>query len=137
MGKPSFENLEIYQISDRLATDVWNLVNRWSHFARDTVGKQFVRAVDSIGANIAEGYGRGSYADNLRFVYIARGSLNETLCWLQRARNRNLITPDDFQSLTAMTDELGPRMSGDMNSLERQIKNHATPGQPSTQPPKG
>ena len=129
MGKPSFENLEIYQLAERLAADVWNLTTRWSTFARDTVGKQFVRAADSIGANIAEGYGRGSYADNLRFAYIARGSLNETICWLQRASQRGLLAPAEIDRLTAVVDELGPRMNGYMNYLDRQNKTHATPGE--------
>jgi four helix bundle protein len=57
-------------------------------FAKDTVGKQMVRAGDSIGANIAEGSGRGSFQDNRRFIRIARGSLYETMHWLRRANNR-------------------------------------------------
>jgi len=50
----------------------------WNNFARDTVGKQLVRSADSVGANIAEGAGRGRFLDNRRFVRMSRGSLNET-----------------------------------------------------------
>jgi four helix bundle protein len=49
------------------------IVVKWSVFARDTVGKQLVKAADSVGANIAEGTGRGTFVDNRRFVRIARG----------------------------------------------------------------
>ena len=64
MARTNFENLEIYQLSERLADEVWNTVIGWNNFARNTVGKQLVRAADSIGANIAEGSGRGSFQDN-------------------------------------------------------------------------
>lgn len=72
MERTNFENLEVYQLSEQLADEIWKIVLGWNNFARDTIGKQMVRAVDSIGANIAEGAGRGSYQDNRRFVKIAR-----------------------------------------------------------------
>jgi len=73
-GTPSrtnFENLEVYKLAERLADEIWSVVLRWDYFARDTVGKQLVRAADSIGANIAEGTGRRSFQDNRRFVRTA------------------------------------------------------------------
>ncbi len=75
MAKTNFENLCVYQLAEQLSDKVWEIVLGWDFFARDTVGKQLVKAVDSIGANIAEGTGRGTYVDNRRFVRIARGSL--------------------------------------------------------------
>ena len=78
MARSNFENLKVYQMAEQLADCVWDIVGHWDNFARDTVGKQLVRAADSIGANIAEGNGRWSYRDNQRFVRIARGSLYET-----------------------------------------------------------
>jgi four helix bundle protein len=60
MAKTNFENLRVYQLSEQLADLVWEIVLGWNAFARDTVGKQLVKAADSVGANIAEGTGRGS-----------------------------------------------------------------------------
>ena len=77
MAGKAFRELEVYTISEKLADAVWRLVSRWNGFARDTVGRQLIRAADSVGANIAEGCGRRAYKDNRRFVRIARGSLNE------------------------------------------------------------
>jgi four helix bundle protein len=74
-----------------LADQVWQIVSQWEPFAKNTVGKQIVRATDSIGANIAEGIGRWHYKDNRRFIRIARGSLYETKHWLRRAYRRKLI----------------------------------------------
>lgn len=73
MAKTNFESLRVYQLSESLADEVWTVVLKWNVFARDTVGKQLVKAADSIGANIAEGTGRGTFVDNRRFVRIARG----------------------------------------------------------------
>ncbi|HEV3386551.1 MAG TPA: four helix bundle protein [Gemmata sp.] len=133
MGKASFEQLHVYRLAECLANDVWKIVTQWGMFARDTIGKQFVRAADSIGSNLAEGHGRGSYADNKRFVHIARGSLNETICWVQRAATRKLLTPEQVVSLSAITDELGPRLNAYLNFIIKQLQNKAVPGQP----PKG
>ncbi len=85
MEKTNFENLQIYQLSEKLADQVWRVVIRWERMSRDTLGKQLVRAVDSVGANIAEGSGRGSEAELRRFLRISRGSLYETRHWLRRA----------------------------------------------------
>ena len=52
------EDLQIYQLSMELSDGIWNVVQKWGVFSKDTVGKQLVRAADSIGANIAEGFGR-------------------------------------------------------------------------------
>jgi four helix bundle protein len=58
MERTNFENLQIYRLAEKLSDQLWKIVVRWDVFARDTVGKQLVRAGDSIGANIAEGSGR-------------------------------------------------------------------------------
>ena len=79
----SFEELEVYQVAERLSDYIWEVVQTWDRLAKNTVGSQLIRSVDSIGANIAEGTGRGSFADNKRFVRIARGGL----------RNPPLATP--------------------------------------------
>lgn len=71
MAKSAFENLKVYQLSEVLADEIWDVVMGWDRFARDTVGGQIVRAADSIGANIAEGSGPGSFQDNRRFIRIA------------------------------------------------------------------
>jgi len=75
MDRTGFENLHVYQLAETLSDTIWNIIIKWDKFTQDTVGKQWINSADSIGANIAEGTGRGSFADNKRFAKIARASL--------------------------------------------------------------
>jgi four helix bundle protein len=117
MARPAFQNLRVYCLAEQLADELWDVVRDWPMLARDTVGKQLVRAADSIGANIAEGVGRGSYQDNRRFVKVARGSLNETIHFLRRAHKRRLMTPAQTDRLKPLLDELGPKLNGYLKSI--------------------
>ena len=83
-----FQELQVYQLAEQISNEVWLIVQSWDFFAKNTVGQQLVRSVDSIGANIAEGNGRYNYNDNQRFIKIARGSLHETRHWLRLACTR-------------------------------------------------
>jgi four helix bundle protein len=116
MPRPSFEDLRVYKLSEDLADKVWDIVLEWKPFARDTVGKQLVRAADSVGANIAEGTGRRSFQDNRRFIRIARGSLYETRHWLRRAYRRKLLSEDDIGTLPGVIDQLNPRLNAYLKS---------------------
>ena len=117
MAKTNFEKLRVYQLSEELADRIWIVVLKWNVIARDTVGKQLIRAADSIGANIAEGTGRGTFVDNRRFVRIARGSLNETQHWLRRAYKRRLLTQKEIGIIKPLIDELAPKLNADLNSI--------------------
>ena len=117
MSKTQFENLRVYQLSEEISDIVWNIVAGWDYLAKDTVGKQLVRAADSVGANIAEGTGRGSYADNKRFVKIARGSLFEVKHWLKRSYKRELVNDSEIESLNKLINELTPKISAYINSI--------------------
>jgi four helix bundle protein len=117
MERTNFEKLRVYRLSEKLADALWEIVIGWSYFERDTIGKQLVRAGDSIGANIAEGIGRGRFLDNRRFVRIARGSLNETKHWLRRAHKRGLLTPEQVSGLKPILEQLAPMLNAYLNSI--------------------
>ena len=122
MERTNFEKLQVYQLSEKLADSVWDIVVTWDSFAKDTVGKQIVRAADSIGANIAEGSGRGSLQDNRRFVRIARGSLYETIHWLRRSYLRKLLSQTEVKKLRTLVEELSPKLNAFLRSVDQRMK---------------
>jgi four helix bundle protein len=117
MAGKRFQDLRVYQLSERLADNIWEIVNGWESLPIDTVGKQMIRSADSVGANIAEGIGRGTNKENRRFIRIARGSLYETQHWLRRAYYRKLLTEEQTESLKSIIDNLAPQLNSYLNSI--------------------
>ena len=101
MGKgQKLEDLQVYIVAMEIGEIVWNLVDKWEYFPKKTLGAQYVKAADSIALNISEGYGRFHYKENKNFCYYSRGSAKETLSVTQKAKNRNLVTDEDFKLLS-------------------------------------
>jgi four helix bundle protein len=117
MARPDFEDLQVYQLAEKLANEIWQIVQRWDYFTKDTIGKQIVRSADSVCANIAEGRGRYNDPDNRRCVKIARGSLYETVSWLRLAYARQLLTNEQVNKFKPIIDELLPKLNAYLNSI--------------------
>jgi len=93
------EDIKAYRDSSVLSDLVWETVIRWDWFTKQTTGMQLVRAVDSIAANIAEGFGRFHKKDKQKFYYNARGSVYESGHWINKAYKRHTITEDEFEKI--------------------------------------
>jgi four helix bundle protein len=119
MERTNFEKLQVYKLAENLADGIWDVVRSWDYFAKDTVGKQMVKAADSIAANIAEGTGRGSLEDNRRFIRMARGSLYETQHWLRRAYKRSLLSKQQVALLKPIISELSPKVNAYFRSVNK------------------
>ncbi len=117
MSRPDFEDLDVYKLAEKLANEIWYIVKKWDYFSKDTIGKQIVRAADSVCANIAEGRGRYNDQDNRRFVKIARGSLYETISWLRLAYARQLLTSTEVDRFKPYIDELLPKLNAYLKSI--------------------
>ena len=111
------EEIRVYNFALDLAEKIWIIVSEWSYFDKDTMGKQLVRAVDSVAANISEGYGRYYYKENKQFCYYSRGSLYETKTWLEKAHNRNLIDDETFNSFQKDIEIIGVKLNNYINSI--------------------
>ena len=92
-------DVQPYKTAFNLSNYIWKIVLNWDYFAKDTVGKQFVKAVDSISANIAEGFGRYFKKDKINFYRYSRGSVKESFDWNEKAKVRNLINKDEYQHI--------------------------------------
>ncbi len=99
-------DVEAYKTAFHLSNYIWNLVIEWQNFSKDTIGKQFVRAVDSVSANIAEGVGRHHKNDKIRFFIIARASAKECLDWNEKAKVRKLIEEDKYKYVFSQLNDL-------------------------------
>jgi four helix bundle protein len=121
MSETSFEKLEVYRFAEQLCDRLWDIIITWNAFERDTIGKQLVRSVDSIGANIAEGSGRYSDTDNRRFIRIARGSLYETIHWLRRSYKRDLLSEEQKHIVANDIQNLTKLLAGYLRSLNKKI----------------
>ena len=99
-----------YKIAFLLSNYVWDIVVKWDYFAKDTVGKQFVRAIDSISSNIAEGFGRYTKKDKINFSRYSVGSIKESFDWNEKSKARKLLKPIEysyiFQELNKLPIEL-------------------------------
>lgn len=85
-------DIDAYKIAFNLSNYVWDLIVKLDRFSKDTLGIQFVRVVDSISANIAEGFGRYSKKDKVKFFRIGFGSMYESLDWNEKALKSKLIS---------------------------------------------
>ena len=90
-------DLEVYKVSMEIGEIVWLIVEKWNHYQKDTLGKQITRAADSIAFNISEGYGRFHYKENKNFCYYSRGSAYETTTGITKAKNRQMISEDEYE----------------------------------------
>jgi four helix bundle protein len=113
----SLEGLKVYSSSMKLGEDVWNIVRGWDYFQKDTIGKQLIRAVDSVAANISEDYGRYHFKDSKNFYYYSRGSLFETKTWVSKAYQRSLLTQEQYDFLSADIETIGKMLNGYIRSI--------------------
>ena len=90
-------NVSSYKISFHLSNYIWDIIINWDYFAKDTIGKQFTRSIDSISANIAEGFGRYNKKDKIKFYRYSFSSLKESLDWNEKARIRKLLTEEQYE----------------------------------------
>ena len=114
------EELQVYQMAMEMAETIWNIVVEWNYFEKDTVGKQLVKAADSIAANLSEGFGRFFYKENKQFCYYSRGSLFETKTWLTKAKNRKLINENEYESFTKDIDTIGKKLNAYIKSIGKE-----------------
>ena len=129
MSIKSLETLETWKKSKEFSLRIYREVlpllpseEKWN------LNQQLRRLSLSVPANIAEGYGRFYYQDNIRFCYIARGSLEETLSHLVISREMGFIPKSLFDSLEQDGEKLTQLINGYIGYLKRSKQGHNEPG---------
>ena len=117
------EDLEVYNLSMDLADNIYFLIEKLGYFQRDTLGKQWIKAADSVSLNLSEGFGRFTYRDSRNFSIMARGSLYESKSCLQKTFRRNLVDEDVFNSLLKEHNNLGIKLNNYITAQTKLMQN--------------
>lgn len=116
------KDINAYRISFELSNYVWEVVVNWEYFTRDTVGKQYVKAVDSISANIAEGFGRYHKKEKVHFYRYSYGSIKESMDWTLKSKKRNLLSESNFDYIYEKLDQLPKEIHSLINFTNERLK---------------
>lgn len=111
-----------YRISFHLSNYVWTIVVKWDFFAKDTIGKQYQRSVDSISATIAEGFGRFGKKDKVNFYRYSFGSLKESFDWTEKAKIRRLLTSAQYEHIFNELQKLPIEINGLIKFTNEKLK---------------
>lgn len=92
-------DIDCYKRALALSNYVWNTIAVWDWFAKRAVGVQFVTAIDSVSANLAEGFGRYGKKDKIRFYYYSFGSVKEGFDWNEKSKTRKLLSSEQYKHI--------------------------------------
>lgn len=115
-------DISAYKIAFHLSNYVWNVIIGCNYFAKDTIGKQAVRAIDSVSANMAEGFARYGKKDKIKFYRYSYGSIKESLDWNQKAKERKLITAEQYQHIFNELQKLPKEINNLINFTNSRLK---------------
>lgn len=118
----TLNDITAYKTAFSLSNYVWGLIIKWDYFSRDTIGKQFVRAVDSIAANIAEGFNRYYKKEKIQFYRYSFGSIGESLDWNEKAKARNMLKPEEYERIFTELKKLPKELNHLINFTNEKLK---------------
>lgn len=113
------EDLKLYQECLDFEGKIWNIVNTWEGFNKDTIGEDFVKDADAISGNIAAGYGRYNFKDKKHYCYISRGFLLKTKGWLLKAKERGMINVEEADELIENVEKIHRMLNAYIRSIGR------------------
>jgi four helix bundle protein len=122
MGYQGFEDLEVWKKAREFKIEISQLVKTFPSEEKFRLTDQLIRSTRSINGQIAEGRGRRTWPDRLRFCVIARGSLSETLNHLIDAFDENYIKNEQLNYFRNKISEVEKLLNGYINYLESKSK---------------
>ena len=119
----SYRKLRVYQQAKDLVIYVYRLMSLFPKEEQYALCDQLRRAVISVPSNIAEGMGRVSVKEQVHFIEIAFGSLNEVMCQLELARELNYISDIQLKDSEVLVKSIAQMLSGLRNSKRETLSN--------------
>ncbi len=122
MAYQNFEDLEVWKKGRILKNEVFETVKAFPAAEKFRLTDQMIRSSRSVTTQIAEGHGRRTFPDRIRFCIIARGSLSETLNHFIDASDCRYITDEQLLYYRNKIDEIERLLNGYINYLEKACK---------------
>ena len=119
-----YRKLNVYQQSLLQVKSIYALIHKFPAHEQHALADQLRRAVISIPSNIAEGMGRSSIRERIRFLEIANGSLTEAMCQLEIAHLLAYISDEELETNETNMVSLSRLLSGLKKSLEVKVNNN-------------
>lgn len=117
----SFRDLEVWKIAHEYVLDIYKTTTSFPKIEEYRITNQLIRASVSIPANIAEGCGRKTTAELMRFLTISRGSTEECKYFIILSKDLGYLKQDDFTRLSLNLDTIGKMLNGLLNSLRQKL----------------
>ena len=121
IGYQNFEELEVWKKSRELKNEIFKLVRTFPAEEKYRLVDQLIRSTRSINSQIAEGHGRRTFPDRIRFCVQGRGSLSETLNHLIDALDSNCINAEQLQYFRSKIGEVEKLLNGYIKYLESKV----------------
>jgi len=111
------QELEVYRMTRRLSSMAWVIYQRLAFQQRKVWGDQMLESVDSVGANVAEGYARFHFSEKARFYYVSRASLSEGVDhWIDLGFERGVVFDQEFEQINKIKSDIQVRLNNMIKS---------------------
>ena len=111
------QELAVYRMARRLSSMAWVIYQRLAFQQRKVWGDQMLESVDSVGANVAEGYARFHFSEKARFYYISRASLSEGVDhWIDLGFERGVVFDQEFEQINKIKFDIQVRLNNMIKS---------------------
>jgi four helix bundle protein len=111
------QELEVYRMTRRLSSMAWVIYQRLAFQQWKVWGDQMLESVDSVGANVAEGYARFHFSEKARFYYISRASLSEGVDhWIDLGFERGVVFDQEFEQINKIKSDIQVRLNNMIKS---------------------
>jgi four helix bundle protein len=121
MSELNLKKFDLYLMAREYGRLAWKVFSNLPQYIQWKTGWQFLESADSVQANIAEAYGRYHFKDKRNFEFNSRGSLTESMSWIEILYERGFVAEKDFEEFTALGNAVSVKLNNHISYLASQI----------------